>query len=217
MDPALLAELHPRLFHMAAARAWPQIARHGLLSTAAILDLAGVDGDRREALEAQRRPDSVTVQTPAGDTFVLRDQKPLHPAKLSACLTDMTLPEWLRLLNSKVFFWPSRRRCEHLLGAKAYRDRPHTIIEVDTAALLDRYAERVTVSRINAGAVLYNPPPRGSRTFLPIADVPFDQWRQKRSRRRAIAEVAVEYAVPDVEAVTVAVWQAADGKEWRHA
>ena len=65
--------------------------------------------------------------------------------------------------------------------------------------------------------MLYNPPPRGSRTFLPIADVPFDQWRQKRSRRRAIAEVAVEYAVPDVEAVTVAVWQAADGKEWRHA
>ena len=45
MDPALLAELHPRLFHMAAARAWPQIARHGLLSTAAILDLAGVPGD----------------------------------------------------------------------------------------------------------------------------------------------------------------------------
>jgi hypothetical protein len=126
----------------------------------------------------------------------------------------MTVPG-LRLLNSKVFFWPSRRRCEQLLGARAYRDRRHTIVEVDTADLLDRHAEKITVSRINAGAVLYDPPPRGSRTFLPISDVPFDEWRRKRGRSRAIAEVAVAYAVPDVAEVTVAVWQGADGKEWR--
>jgi hypothetical protein len=118
-------------------------------------------------------------------------------------------------LHPKVFFWPSRRRCEDLLGAKAYRDRPHTIIEVDTAALLDRHAERVTLSRINAGAVLYDPPPRGSRTFLPLSEVPFDEWRRKRGRSRAIAEVAVAYAVADVAEVPVAVWQAAHGEEWR--
>jgi hypothetical protein len=45
--------------------------------------------------------------------------------------------------------------------------------------------------------------------------VPFDEWRRKRGRSRAIAEVAVAYAVADVAEVPVAIWQAADGKEWR--
>ena len=54
-------DLHPRLYHMTSDGVWPSIQRHGLLSTSAILDLAGYDGTQRMCLEQPRRPESVTV------------------------------------------------------------------------------------------------------------------------------------------------------------
>ena len=51
-----------------------------------------------------------------------------------------------------------------------------------------------------------------SFTFVPIDEVPFDEWRRKRGRLRAIAEVAVEYAVPDVAAMVSNVYRVADGQ-----
>ena len=59
-------ELHPRLYHMTSDGAWPPIQRHGLLSTAAILDRAG---NERLGLEQQRRLDNVSVSVD-GDAFV---------------------------------------------------------------------------------------------------------------------------------------------------
>lgn len=208
MTPDDLITLYPSLYHMAADAAWPLILRHGLLSTSAVLDLVGLSGESRRRLEEERRPESVTLQMGSGDRFVLRDQKPLNPGKLERCLVGMTVPEWLRLLNGKVFFWPTRRRCEQLLAARAYRGRAHTVIEVDTARLLDGHAPGVTLSPINAGAVLYNPPQRGAFTFVPLADVPFEEWRRKRGRAGAVGEVAVGYAVHDMAAVTRAVFRA---------
>jgi hypothetical protein len=200
--------LYPSLFHMAADGAWPLILRHGLLSTSAVLDLVGLSGEPRRRLEEERRVESVTLHSGSGDLFVLRDQKPLHPGKLERCLVGMAVPEWLQLLNGKVFFWPTRRRCEELLAARAYRGRAHTVIEVDTARLLDGHSQQTALSPINAGAVLYNPPQRGKSTFVPLAEVPFEEWRRKRGRARAVAEVAVAYAVCDMATVTRAVFRA---------
>ena len=207
MTPDDLITRYPSLFHMAADGAWPHILEHGLLSTTAVLDLVGLSGDPRRRLEEERREESVTLHAGSGECFVLRDQKPLHPGKLERCLVGMTVAEWLRLLNGKVFFWPTRRRCEHLLAARAYRGRAHTVIEVDTARLLDGHSHQVTLSPINSGSVLYDPPQRGAFTFVPLAEVPFEEWRRKRGRAGAIAEVAVEYAVPDVDALVRAVYR----------
>jgi hypothetical protein len=112
-----------------------------------------------------------------------------------------------------VFFWPTRQRCEQLLGARAYRGQSHTVIEVDTTRLLEQCGRAVTLSRINAGSVLYNPPRRGSLTFAPLAEVRFDEWRHPRGRAEAIADIAVDYAVPDMAAVTSAVFRA-DSGDW---
>jgi len=183
---------------------WPSIQTHGLLSTTAVLDLAGVDGDERVRLEQCRRLENATLVTDVGE-FILRDQKPLNEAKLERCLVDMTVAEWLRMLNGKVFLWPTRERCEQLLSAKAYRGHTHTIIEFDTARLLER--QDVTVSPINSGAVLYDPPRRGSFTFTAIDRFPEDRYR-KRGRRKMIAEVAVDYAIPDAAESATRVWQA---------
>ena len=197
-------DLHSRLFHMAADGAWPSILRHGLFSTSAVLDVAGVDGEERVRLEERRRPDSVAI-TVDGDEFILRDQKPLNESKLERCLVDMTVAEWLRMLNGKVFLWPTRERCEQLLDARAYRDHVHTIIEFDTARLLERHS--ASVSPINSGAVLYDPPQRGTFTFTTIDEFPVDKYR-KRGRRKMIAEVAVDYAIPDAAEITTDVWRA---------
>ena len=199
---------HPRLYHMAADGTWPSIQRYGLLSTSAVLDLASIKGEERVPLERQRRMEGIHVPLggePGGETFVLRDQKPLNESKLAASLVDMSVGEWLLALNRKVFFWPSRQRCVELLNARAYRDSWHTVMEVDSAALLDRH--EVRVSPINSGAVLYDPPKRGRFTFTPIEDFPFERYR-RRGRGKAVAEVAVDYAVPDVASLVTETWRA---------
>lgn len=214
MTPEELADLHPTVFHMTADGAWPSIRRHGLLSTRAILELCAMTGEEHHKLSTGRRVESIHLSAPDGSTFVLRDQKPLNIAKLRDCLIDMIAPEWLLMLNSKVFLWPTKRRCQDLLNARAYRNDWHTIIEIDTKQLLDGHLEDMTLTRINTGAVLYNPPARGAHSFVPIAEVDFDAWRSKRARRQAIAEVVVDQSLPDVEALAVGVYRAR-AEDWQ--
>lgn len=45
----------------------------------------------------------------------------------------VALEAWLRLLNSKVFFWPAEERVRALLGALAYRGREHPRVAYQTA------------------------------------------------------------------------------------
>jgi hypothetical protein len=199
METRTFVELFPRLFHMTSADAWPTIERHGLRSVSALLDLLYIDPNQRPEIESMRRPDTVVLARPQLGHFEIRDQKPLNVTKLHACLTDMTVTEWLELLNRKVFFWPIEERVLELLGATAYRDREHLILVVKTTSLVRIWEPEITLAPINTGAVLYDPPPRGRDTLLPIADYPFEHWRKKRgSVRKAIAEVAVDYAVPDI-------------------
>jgi hypothetical protein len=69
---------------MAEAGRWPSIARHGLLSTSALLDLFEVHGARRGELEAQHRPESVTLRHPRHGLTVVRDPKPMDDRGLCA-------------------------------------------------------------------------------------------------------------------------------------
>jgi hypothetical protein len=62
----------------------------------------------------------------------------------------------------------------------------------------------VTLSPINSGSTIYNPRPRGSTTFLPIADYPFEERRRARGKD-AIIELAVNHSVPDIADVLVRV------------
>jgi hypothetical protein len=196
--PAELVATYPRIFHMAEASAREGIQRHGLLSTGALVDLFETPNPRRSRLLAERRPDMTAVRHDIHGTALIRDNGPLSEKKLAACLTDMTVPEFLRLINSKVFFWPSQKRLATLFAASAYRDRPHLILTIDTASLLASHADRVTLSPINSGATVHDAPARGSDTFKSIADYDFEYWRTKRSRSTAVAEICVDHSVPDI-------------------
>jgi hypothetical protein len=192
VDRDLLIELHPRLYHMAEGGSWPSIARHGLLSTSALLDkFEVVDG--RVAIESARRGSMITISHPVHGEAVIRDQKPMIESRLERCLTGgMTPREWYELLNGFVFFWLTEERLFKLLSARPYRNLEHDVLILDTARVIEDYADQIRLAPYNTGTTAYEPPPRGSETFRPIEDYPFEEWRANgRGRREAVVELVV--------------------------
>jgi Family of unknown function (DUF7002) len=99
-----------------------------------------------------------------------------------------------------------------LLEAKAYRGKTHTVIAVDTARLLEANVRAVRLSPINSGSTIYNPRPRGVDTFQPISRYPFEERRRIRGLAKAVAELAVRYAVSDIAQCVLEVGHYRDGK-----
>ena len=189
---------YPKLWHMAELGSQPSIVEYGLLSTEALLDLFEVTGQQRTALLRSHRRDSVTICHPKHGRAVVRDQKPMNDITLSKCLTDMTAEEWYAHLNRRVFFWVSEERLTKMLGAGAYKGRPHMVLEVDTAGLIERHEPRVTLSPMNSGATFpLGAVPRGSDTFQPLSTFPWEE-RVKTNRKEPVVELAVDYSVPDI-------------------
>jgi uncharacterized protein DUF7002 len=195
---------YPVVFHMADPGAWVSMFEHGLLSTTALLDRMGIEGARRAAIEAEIRPESVRIDDPELGRVCIRDNTPLRRHILESCL-DVSVEDWCRALNARVFFWATPQRVETHLGAGGHRGRPRDVIAVDTARLVARHGRSISLCHINSGSALYpNAPARGRSTFSPIADFQFEHWRAKRSAATAIAEVCVDYAVPDIR--DLALW-----------
>lgn len=205
MTEAEFAALYPRLWHVAHDGAWPAIRDGGLLSVSALLDLYRVSGPRREALESRRRAVSEVLSAPGLPGAVIRDQGPLS-RKLAGCLDDGLTPEaWLRLLNARVYFWPTARMAAGLLAAKRYRGTAQTVLTLDTASLLEAHGPHVRLSPINSGATEPFAARRGLSTFRTVADHP-------GAERRRVKEVTVDHAVPDIAAHVLAVERAAGGR-----
>ncbi len=189
----------PTLYHMAEKGSWPAIAARGLLSTKALLDLYGVQGNEREKIEAAHRPASVRVGSPSNGFAVIRDQIPMSDGGLRRCLPSGIVPaDWYRLLNGKVFFWLTRARLMRLIGAAAYRATAHDVLEVDTATLIAAYRKSIWFCPMNSGCTKPMPHPRDMNTFLQISDYPYSTWRKKRPRGERVVELAVDYSVPDI-------------------
>jgi hypothetical protein len=127
----------------------------------------------------------------------------MSDSKLAGCLQDGLTPEdWYRTLNSKVFFWLTEQRLVTLMGA--YADRPHLVLEVDTAELLRRWADRVMLAPMNTGTTSPMAFPRGRSTFQPPERYPFEMNKKKKGgAKKAIVELTVDYSVPDISDFTV--------------
>lgn len=208
----LLVTLYPRLYHMAHAGAWPSIERHGLLSTTALLDLFEIGETRREELESCRRQTSEEIVHPTHGTALLRDQIPLNERKLVRALQDgLTAPEWYRLLNRKVFFWGPESRLGILRAARQYETIRQTIIVVDAAQLLARHGDRISLCHMNSGATQPMAFPRGQETFLPIEEYPLAERKKKYGVKRAVAEITVDYSVPDLREFVIEAYETGGG------
>lgn len=186
---------------MAEDGTWPSISEHGLKSTVALLDFLEVPPNERDAIERNIRRNSVRINGAVG-TAVIRDQKPLFRSALVKCLVGMTPEEWCWELNRRVFFWPAEERVLRLLMAKAYRDRHHCVLTVNTRNLLEKMWNAVHISPINSGSTLYRAQPRGAFTFRHISTY---RAHETSHPKLTVAEVAVDYSVPTLHSMVIRV------------
>jgi hypothetical protein len=205
MDVEELIARHPRVFHTMSATAWPSVRRHGLLSTQKLIDLFGLDAGERDPLLNAPRQQSTVLRAPGLPPAVIRDQKPMKfvAEKIDP---DSSLTEYLAAINSRVFFWASAERLDRLRQAKQYRTEEQVVLHVDTRALVERHGPRIELCRLNSGAVTQkNHPLRGHRSWLPIADYPYHEYRRRHGHDGALAEVTVLDAVPDILDLTAKI------------
>jgi hypothetical protein len=208
METELLVRTFPKLYHMAHVDSWDGIRRHGLLSTSALLDLFEVNGAERERIESFRRTRSVQIEHRVHGTAVIRDNIPMDDRGLDRALIGVTPTEWYELLNNKVFFWLTEERLTTLLSAGAYRGRDHCVLTLNAHSLIQRHEQRISLSPMNSGCTKPYPHARDRNLFQRIADYPFEHFRRKKGGpRKAVVELAVDHAVPDivnfVELVTI--------------
>jgi hypothetical protein len=190
---------------MAEPGSWPSIRDNGLFSTSALLDRYGVDG-ARDAILGERRPKGVTISRKGMPNAVIRDNIPMSDGALRKCLQDgLTPSDWYRMLNQRTFFWLSRDRLRGLLSAKAYRDKPQTVLTLETRTLVEAHLDQIELSPINSGSTIFNPAPRGKGTFKSVANYDCDFWRKKRNAANAVVELVVLDSVPDVSDHVIAV------------
>ena len=195
----MIVGTYPRLYHLTHIDNWRLIQRLGLLSTTALLDLFDIEGVARRVLESSNRREMTPIRHEAHGVAILRDQKPMDDRGLERALTDGISPEqWYRTVNAHAFFWVDRRRVDRLLEARAYRRHRHVLLITRTRDLIERHSERVVLSPLNTGATRPMPHPRGRNCFVPLSLYPFAYWRQRRSRRNAVVELAVRGSVPDL-------------------
>jgi len=192
-----LVAKYPRLYHMAEANSWACIRKFGLLSTSKLLDLCETPAPERERIEEHKRPNSVPLESKACGVIVIRDQKPLSESKLRACLRGCNTRTWLRTLNGRVFFWLTLDRLKTFMSARAYRNKIHTVLTVETEALVRTHIQRVTLSPMNSGSTSPFAHPRGLDTFKSLEDYPF-AIRLQRGDNSCVIELAVDGGVPDI-------------------
>jgi hypothetical protein len=202
VTPQELAELYPRMYHMAEADSWDSIVRHGLQSTSALLDLFAFNGKARQDIELSKRERSYEIRHAEHGRAVVRDQKAIIESKLKDSLQDCTLEDWYRLLNGRVFFWLTEERLNTLLSAREYKEKPQLVLTVDTRALGENYARSITLSPMNSGNTLPFAYPRGKATFSRMQDYPFRE-RLKRGLHYTAVELAVEGGVPNIVDYTI--------------
>jgi hypothetical protein len=194
-----LWEKYPQMFHMAEVGSWAGIQKHGLLSTSALLDLFDVRGKDRIAIEMCRRSKPVTLTHPLHGTAVIRDQKPLSEKRLASCLYGgISVKEWLRLLNGRVFFWLEESRLNTLRGAQAYRAQRQLVLTIDTRRFVEAYAAQILLTHMNTGTTRPFAHNRGRDTFCTIANYPFQ-------KRRKAVELTIGREVHDMSSYVLKV------------
>jgi hypothetical protein len=80
---------------------------------------------------------------------------------------------------------------------------------IDTSTLVEHYERDISLSAINSGATGRAGAPRGPNTFQSLG---FYDYDSPHSRRKGIAEVAVDYAVPDIEGIVLRIERRQNGE-----
>ena len=107
---------------------------------------------------------------------------------MAPALTDgWTVADWLRQLNSFVFFFPDVDRA--LTLRSAYSDTPAVLLTVDTRSLVEEHGAKVRLAGMNTGNTSRKVKARGADTFLPI---------HRYNLQARVQEVVVMHEVSDL-------------------
>ena len=192
MKPEDLWQNYPVLYHIAWGGSWPSIRENGLLSTKALLRLYEKSSDEITRLTRYRRPHWVEIECAGRPQVVLRDQKPLTDSGLRRALNGTAEPsQWYDLINSMVFFWPTKKRLNTMLSARAYERVQHDVLVVDTRQLVQLEAQNIRLSRMNSGCTKPFAHARDMDLFKEFSAYPFEFRRRRYGKTGAVAEVCV--------------------------
>jgi hypothetical protein len=200
--------LPARCYHLVDAANLESIQCDGLLSASRLLRRAGLAVKVRKESERAQRCERMTLP----DGTILRDQVPMPPSALARCIVDGLAPgDWYALLNSMVFFWLDAERLDR--QARAARAWPQVIFEIDTAALLGRYASSAYVTPFNTGNARRRPARRSRATFVPYSTWLSTGWAHEsaalglplRSASHAPVELTISDSVPDIMKYVLAI------------
>jgi hypothetical protein len=169
-----LAELRPQLAHVTFIGGWENIRRRGtLMSVSALVSEADMNCGEAHALVSSYRTEIVIVKLPDGTKAVLRDQ--LRPRDdVAARFDGISEEEWLRLLNDRVFLFPSgHKRIAELVRAYTSKGFAQEELKFKTVELLKGCEDRIEVSTVDAGTSSRTKgASRGRATFVPLAKFP---------------------------------------------
>lgn len=196
MTPNQLITAYPRVFHMAEVGSWPSIKQHGLLSSNEVVRRSGAVGDAAAALRRGHRAGKVTVAVPVVGDVILRDQIPMHPARITRALPpSISAADWYELINERVFFWAEEHRLRRLLNGREYGHLEHDVLTLDTASLIQAHHDRIRVCHMNSGNTFPAMTKRDPDIFKPIAAYEVTRTGQPR---KPVVEVTVLDGVPDI-------------------
>ena len=212
MNPEDLWRHSPMLYHIAWGGSWPSIEEHGLLSTKALLQLYGKSDEEIAELTRVRRAHWVKIDCPGRPRAVLRDQKPLTDEGLRRALPDSVEPwQWYELINSMVFFWPTKKRLKTMISASAYQRVTHDVLVVDARTLVQLEEPNIRLSRMNSGSTKPMPHPRDLDLFKRFENYPFEA-RRRQGKEGAVAEVCVVHRVERIREAVVDVKRGLPGE-----
>jgi hypothetical protein len=204
------------VYHLAEEANWPSIERLGLLPASELIVRAGLNGADRDRLERSQRPDHSILP----DGVAIRDQRPMPPASLRACLIGMDPADWYALVNARVFFWLDPDRLNRQRAA--CKARPQVVLTVDADGLVRDYGHLAEVSPINSGNARRLPARRGAATFVPYAAWVESGWAseaaalgtKERKRSHPPAELTILGAVPDAMRYVLSVTRLGAGERF---
>lgn len=186
MDIEKFINDRPYLYHLTCKENAQNIVSTGQLLSAN--ELIRLSGNRAYyAIRKQRRADHQEIVID-GNSYFLRDQRPISEKNLAKCLPDdWTVGDFLYHLNERVFMWPTIARLSS--HYRRYRLEEPVIFRFSTRQIIEANPH-VKFCRLNSGATRSNasyggaPPDRGPDTFLSAKD--FDRTV------REVAEVTFE-------------------------
>lgn len=205
----LFCSRYPKLYHMTSENSADSIMKIGLLSASALCDLAEIDDGMREKILNNIRSKKFFIESSNGRKFCIRDQSPLSASRLQRALEDCSIVEWLNILNSHVFFWPTEERLRRLVNAELYRNENNDILVVDSRKLFSDFHGTIKLSRINSGSTKPIPFPRGKRTFMPLGEYPLVE-RLSKYRSNAVAEVLIPTKIKDISRYVLELKKSSD-------